>query len=143
MLNSSVFIFLMLHALYRLLCKNTKSFFGKNSLKFKYIKCKAKGWGEKTEVQTVILRCWTVLYINWLKSNDKNEKHAKKRKSPKKVNTKFFFYIRGFFIKWSCRGHWGHWGCWGCWGHWGHLGSWCQGNHLICKVEAVILTKKA
>ena len=49
----------------------------------------------KTEVQTVILRCWTVLYINWLKSYDKNEKHAKTQKtqkSPKTVHTKFFFY---------------------------------------------------
>ena len=32
MLNSSVFIFLMLRALYRMICKNLKSFFGKNSL---------------------------------------------------------------------------------------------------------------
>ena len=48
-----------------------------------------------------------------------------------------------FLMELGCRGHWGHWGCWGCWGHWGHLGSWCQGNHLICKVQAVILSKKA
>ena len=46
-------------------------------------------------------------------------------------------------MKWGCRGHWGHWGWWGCWGHWGHLGSWCQGNLLIHKVQAVILTHKA
>ena len=45
----------------------------------------------KTEVQTVIMRCWTVLYINWLKSYDKNEKHAKTQKSPKTVHTNFFF----------------------------------------------------
>jgi hypothetical protein len=25
----------------------------------------------------------------------------------------------------------------------GYLGSWWQGNHLICKVQAFILTKKA
>ena len=47
----------------------------------------------KTEVQTVILRCWTVLYINWLKSYDKNEKHAKTQKTQK-------LYIQiGFFTK--------------------------------------------
>ena len=48
----------------------------------------------KTEVQTVILRCWTVLYINWLKSYDKNEKHTKAQKtqeSPKTVHTNCFF----------------------------------------------------
>jgi hypothetical protein len=43
-------------------------------------------------------------------------------------------------MKWGCRGHWGHWGCWG---HWGRWGSWCQRNHSICKVQAVILRKKA
>ena len=35
------------------------------------------------------------VYINWLKSYDKNEKHAKTQKtqkSPKTVHTKFFFY---------------------------------------------------
>ena len=37
MLNSSVFIFLMLRALYRMISKNTKSFFGKNSLNVKFI----------------------------------------------------------------------------------------------------------
>ena len=42
-------------------------------------------------------------------------------------------------MKWGCRGHWGNWGCWG---YRGHLGSWCQGNHLIWQVQAVILTKK-
>ena len=48
----------------------------------------------KTEVQMVILRCGTVLYINWLKSYDKNENHAKTQKmqkSPKTVHTNFFF----------------------------------------------------
>ena len=53
-----------------------------------------------------------------------------------------FLAIKGFLMKWGCRGNWGHWGCWDCWGHWGHLSSWFQGNHLICKVQAVILTKK-
>ena len=37
----------------------------------------------KTEVQTVILRCWTGLYLNWCKSYDKNEKHTKNTKKPK------------------------------------------------------------
>ena len=37
MLNSSVFIFLMLRALYRI-CKNAKSFFGKNSLNVSNVK---------------------------------------------------------------------------------------------------------
>ena len=37
----------------------------------------------KTEVQTVILRCWTGLYHNWFKSYDKNEKHVKNAKTPK------------------------------------------------------------
>ena len=55
----------------------------------------------KTEVQTVILRCWTVLYINWFKSYDKNEKHAKTRKSPKTVHTKFFFYKIALKQKWK------------------------------------------
>ena len=64
-----------------------------------------------------------------------------KKNKPSKIH--IFLYIRGFFIKWGCRGHWGHRGCWGCWIHWGHLGSWCQGYHIICKVQAVILTKKA
>ena len=36
--NSSVFIFLMLHALYRLICKNSKSFFCKNSLNVQNVK---------------------------------------------------------------------------------------------------------
>ena len=36
--NSSVFIFLMLCALYRMICKNTKSFFGKNSLNVSNVK---------------------------------------------------------------------------------------------------------
>ena len=48
----------------------------------------------KTEVQTVILRYWTVLYINWLKNYDKNKKHAKKQKTqklPKTVHMKIFF----------------------------------------------------
>ena len=35
---SSVFIFLMLHALYRLICKNSKSFFCKNSLNVQNVK---------------------------------------------------------------------------------------------------------
>ena len=38
MLNSSVFIFLMLRALYRMICKNTKSIFGKNSLNVSNVK---------------------------------------------------------------------------------------------------------
>ena len=37
----------------------------------------------KTEVQTVILRCWTGLYHNWFKNYDKNEKHVKNAKTPK------------------------------------------------------------
>ena len=40
MLNSSVFIFLVLRALYRMIYKNAKSFLGKNSLNFECIKCK-------------------------------------------------------------------------------------------------------
>ena len=40
--NSSVFIFLMLHALYRMICKNTKSFFGKNSLNVSNVKLFSK-----------------------------------------------------------------------------------------------------
>ena len=36
--NWSVFIFLMLHALYRMICKNTKSFFGKNCLNVSNVK---------------------------------------------------------------------------------------------------------
>jgi hypothetical protein len=43
-------------------------------------------------------------------------------------------------MKWGCRGHWG---CWGCCGHWGHLGSWCQGNHLICKNAKSFLGKNS
>ena len=38
LLNSSVFIFLMLRALYRMICKNAKSFFGKNSLNVSNVK---------------------------------------------------------------------------------------------------------
>ena len=40
--NSSVFIFLMLRALYRMICKNTKSFFGKNSLNVSNVKLFSK-----------------------------------------------------------------------------------------------------
>ena len=36
--NSPVFIFLMLGAFYRMICKNTKSFFGKNSLHVSNVK---------------------------------------------------------------------------------------------------------
>ena len=36
--NSSVFIFLMLRALYRMICKNAKSCFGKNSLNVSNVK---------------------------------------------------------------------------------------------------------
>ena len=36
--NSSVFIFLMLRALYRMICKNSKSFFCKNSLNVQNVK---------------------------------------------------------------------------------------------------------
>jgi hypothetical protein len=42
MLNSSVFIFLMLRALYRMLCKNAKSFLGKNSLNVSNVKLFSK-----------------------------------------------------------------------------------------------------
>ena len=52
-------------------------------------------------------------------------------------------YISIFFMKWGCKGHWGHWGWWGCWSHWGHWSSWYQGNHLLHKGQAVILTNKA
>ena len=38
MSNSSVFIFLMLRALYRMICKNVKSFFGENSLNVTNVK---------------------------------------------------------------------------------------------------------
>ena len=38
----------------------------------------------KTEVQTVILRCWTSLYLNWFKSYERN---AKKRKNAKNAKT--------------------------------------------------------
>ena len=42
MLNLSVFIFLMLHALYRMICKNAKSFLGKNSLNVSNVKLFSK-----------------------------------------------------------------------------------------------------
>ena len=42
MLNSSVFIFLMWHALYRMICKNAKLFFGKNSLNVSNVKLISK-----------------------------------------------------------------------------------------------------
>ena len=42
MLNSSVFIFLMWHALYRMMCKNEKLFFGKNSLNVSNVKLISK-----------------------------------------------------------------------------------------------------
>ena len=38
MLNSSVFIFLMLRALYRMICKNAKLFLGKNSINVSNVK---------------------------------------------------------------------------------------------------------
>ena len=50
----------------------------------------------KTEVQTVILRCWTGLYLNWFKSYDKNEKHGKNAKKPKITKTVhgLFFFLQ-------------------------------------------------
>ena len=42
MLNLSVFIFLMLHALYRMICKNARSFFDKNSLNVSNVKLFSK-----------------------------------------------------------------------------------------------------
>jgi hypothetical protein len=42
MLNSSVFIFLMLRALYRMICKNAKSFLGKNSIHVSNVKLFSK-----------------------------------------------------------------------------------------------------
>ena len=47
----------------------------------------------KTEVQTVILRCWTDLHLNWFKSQDKNEKQAKNAKTPKIIKTVHGFYL--------------------------------------------------
>ena len=38
MSNSSVFIFLILHALYKMICKNVKSFFGENSMNVTNVK---------------------------------------------------------------------------------------------------------
>ena len=46
--------------------------------------CQLHNIFHKTEVQTVILRCWTDLYLNWFKSNDRNPKNAKNRKKQKK-----------------------------------------------------------
>ena len=40
--NSSVFIFLMSRALYRMICKSSKSFFGKNSLNVSNVKLFSK-----------------------------------------------------------------------------------------------------
>ena len=50
----------------------------------------------KTEVQMVILRCRTVLYINWLKSYDKNEKNTRTQKNAKitKNGTYEFFFLQ-------------------------------------------------
>ena len=50
----------------------------------------------KTEVQTVILRCWIGLYLNWCKSYDKNEKHTKNTKTPKitKNSTRILFFLQ-------------------------------------------------
>ena len=42
LLNSSVFIFLMFRALYRMICKNAKSFFGKNTLNVSNVKLFSK-----------------------------------------------------------------------------------------------------
>ena len=46
----------------------------------------------KTEVQEVILRCWTGLYLNWFKSYNKNENQAKTQKSPIHYTDLGFFY---------------------------------------------------
>ena len=40
--NSSVYIFLMLRGLYRMICKNVKSFLGKNSLNVSNVKLFSK-----------------------------------------------------------------------------------------------------
>ena len=52
----------------------------------------------KTELQTVILRCWTGLYLNWFKSYDTNANHAKN------ITQIFFFYkiSKGHKQKYLC-----------------------------------------
>ena len=40
----------------------------------------------KTEIQTVMLRCVMVLILNWFKSYNTNEKHAKMQKCKKRKN---------------------------------------------------------
>ena len=48
----------------------------------------------KTEVQTVILRCWTGLKLNWFKSYDSNAKNRKSAKNAK--NAKNITQMRSF-----------------------------------------------
>ena len=49
----------------------------------------------KTEIQMIILRCWTAVNLNRFKSYDRNEKHTKTQnppKSPKTLHNFYFFY---------------------------------------------------
>ena len=50
----------------------------------------------KTEVQTVILRYCTGLFLNWCKSYDKNEKHTKNTRKHKinKNSTRILFFLQ-------------------------------------------------
>ena len=52
----------------------------------------------KTEVQTVILRCWTSLYLNWFKSYERNAKKRKNAKNAKneEINTQITFFLQNW-----------------------------------------------
>ena len=65
MLNLSVFIFLMSRTLYRMICKNAKSFFGKNSLNVSNVKLFSKFC-----FQCLVIILYRAHNINWINTDE-------------------------------------------------------------------------
>ena len=67
MQNSSVFVFLMLRALYRMICKNTKSLVGKNSLNVSNVKLYSNSFFQRFWLFYAFLVIITActLHIKW------------------------------------------------------------------------------
>ena len=58
--NSSVFIFLMFRTLYRMICKNAKSFFGRNSLILWNVKQFSNFWSQDPYNWFLYLMFWCI-----------------------------------------------------------------------------------
>ena len=64
--NSRVFIFLMLHGLYRMICKNSKSFFCKNSLNVQIVKPLSKIFFQHSWLFYAFLVRMTFIYSSYI-----------------------------------------------------------------------------